>query len=470
MKQAEFYKTFNQASHWFFIVIEVADCSEFPSKAVECLSEFLDERKPVIIQWDLMRSAEYLVFFKQTGQSTFTPLRMNSASLFGTEDELIQELSKQGSFQLPLLLNALKLGIGGQFNGGALDLLNVSLDVNQEIDTWRLIDYAARDDDSLSLRFLLLVDWDLAHQNGEGRRTLEIAAEYGGPKSLSALLNLCINSSAKEHFLSNKEQELLALRNDLGDNLLLIAAGKGRPETLQFLICCGADILSYRRGNEKVTAIELAWAEKHYENMLALLEADSPFPDKFDFLGVEYGENTAALLKHIEERKSFHQAIKENSQDDVKVVKAFIESHPRLKQAYDSSNQSALMTTFKAGQYELYALLQSEGLCAGTNEVPSLVIEELTSEQKCRIKEAKLKYFGKQDDSHIIYLLSKSKLGSRQENKKNFGKILELYKQLDNIPEISTILKVVEHSEMRDIIFDFDNDSIVDLDHTIFWN
>jgi len=96
------------------------------------------KKKPLIIQWDLMDSAEHLVFFKQTGQSAFTQLHMNSASLFGTEDELILELSKQGSFQLPLLLNALKVGIGGHFSRGALDLLNVSFDVKREIDTWRL--------------------------------------------------------------------------------------------------------------------------------------------------------------------------------------------------------------------------------------------------------------------------------------------------------------------------------------------
>ena len=45
MQQAEFYKTFNQASHWFFIAIEVADCSEFPSKAVERLADVLDKKK-----------------------------------------------------------------------------------------------------------------------------------------------------------------------------------------------------------------------------------------------------------------------------------------------------------------------------------------------------------------------------------------------------------------------------------------
>jgi hypothetical protein len=92
------------------------------------------------------------------------------------------------------------------------------------------------------------------------------------------------------------------------------------------------------------------------------------------------------------------------------------------------------------------------------------VIEGLTSEQNCRLKQAKLKYFGKQDDTHIIYLLSKSRLGIGQENKKNFGVIRELYKQLDTIPEISSVLKVVECSAVTESIIDFDNDSIVDLD------
>jgi len=462
MRQAEFYETFNQASHWFFIVIEVDDCSEFPSEAVECLAELLDKEKPVIIQWDLQRSAEHLVFFKQPGQSAFTPLQMNSASLFSTEDQLILELSKQGSFQLPLLLNALKLPIGVQFNGGALDLLKVSLDVKQEIDSWRLIDYAARDD-SLSLRFLLLVDWDLAHQNGDGRKTLEIAAEYGGPQSISALLNLPITNSGKEYFLSSKKKELLTLRNNAGDNPLLIAAEKGRPDTLQFLICCGADILCHRQENEKVTAIKLAWDEKRYENVRVLLEADSPFPDKFELSDKEKGENTEALLKQVEYRRRFHQDIEDGSETD---VKAFIKIHPRLKRAYNPSNQSALMTALKEGQYEIYAMLQSEGFCAGINEEPSLVIEGLAIGGRERLRLAKLKYFGKQNDSHIIYLLSKSRLGIGQQNEQNFDIIRELYKQLDNIPEISTILKVLEFSALTEIIFDFDNESIVDLDPT----
>jgi len=48
------------------------------------------------------------------------------------------------------------------------------------------------------------------------------------------------------------------------------------------------------------------------------------------------------------------------------------------------------MTALKAGQYELYPLLQLEGFCAGKNEETSLVIEGLTSEEKCRLKQVKV--------------------------------------------------------------------------------
>jgi hypothetical protein len=56
------HEAFNNASHWFLIVIQVDDCSDFPSKALEHLTEILNKQKPVIIQWNFMQSAEHLVF------------------------------------------------------------------------------------------------------------------------------------------------------------------------------------------------------------------------------------------------------------------------------------------------------------------------------------------------------------------------------------------------------------------------
>jgi len=108
-------------------------------------------------------------------------------------------------------------------------------------------------------------------------------------------LNLPISSSAEEHFPSNKEKEMLALGNDLGHTPLLIVAEKGRPDALQFLICCGTDILCHRCENKQVTAIKLAWDKGRYENVRALLEAGLPFLYEFDLSDIEKSCNTAAF-------------------------------------------------------------------------------------------------------------------------------------------------------------------------------
>ena len=150
------------------------------------------------------------------------------------------------------------------------------------------------------------------HQNEEGSRTLEIDAEYVGPKSLLRLLKLPVTISAEDLFLSNKENELLILRNDLGDIPLLTAAEKGGPDTLQFLICCGTDILCHKCGNKQVTDIKLAWDNVCYENVYALLEAGSPFLYEFDLSDIEKCDKTATLLKQVENRQSLQKDIKES--------------------------------------------------------------------------------------------------------------------------------------------------------------
>jgi hypothetical protein len=57
----------------------------------------------------------------------------------------------------------------------------------------------------------MLVDWELVRKYGDRRRTSEIAAEYGDPQSLSALLKLTITSFTEEHFLCNKVWDTVGL-------------------------------------------------------------------------------------------------------------------------------------------------------------------------------------------------------------------------------------------------------------------
>ena len=47
--------------------------------------------------------------------------------------------------------------------------------------------------------------------------------------------------------------------------------------------------------------------------MGVLLDANSPFATEFDLGDMEKSENTAALLKKVEDRRSFHQSINDST-------------------------------------------------------------------------------------------------------------------------------------------------------------
>ncbi|KAK9737408.1 hypothetical protein QE152_g10760 [Popillia japonica] len=68
------------------------------------------------------------------------------------------------------------------------------------------------------------------------------------------------------------------------------------------------------------------------------------------------------------------------------------------------------MTALEARQYESFTLLQSQGFIMEDHEDLFSSYDMLSSQQKGDLKAPKLKYFKKQDNMHILFLLSKSKV------------------------------------------------------------
>jgi hypothetical protein len=296
------------------------------------------------------------------------------------------------------LLKGLNSGFGGQWHR---DLLKTTIDINKEFDTWRFVDYAARDDDSLSLLLMsLLAEWDLTQRNEDQKRTLEIAAEHATLQCLAALLDLSLTSTTEELFFPPPDN-LLALTDGEGDTPLLIAARTGKSETIDFVIRCNSDI--YCQNKTKEHAIDLAWEGKFSEAVIILLKSDSPLPENLVMQDINSLEGELKTL--IEEREHFHPAIQNGKE---KEILPFIICNPCLKKVLYGMEQpgkeqkSALMSAFAAEQFELYALLQLKGFALGQDEQVS--VEALTHEQKNKLKEANLKYVSKQDNSHIDYL------------------------------------------------------------------
>lgn len=130
---------------------------------------------------------------------------------------------------------------------------------------------------------------------------------------------------------------------------------------------------------------------------------------KKEYLGND--NYSLALYELINSRENFHQAIKESCNDGVEL---FTKTFPQTKIAYNCNNQSALITATKENQFDIFSRLQSKGFRVTEDEEELLT--NLTDQQKEKLNHAKSKYFKKQDNSHIIYLLSKSIIGHEGDN------------------------------------------------------
>ncbi|GJQ75354.1 hypothetical protein Trydic_g23533 [Trypoxylus dichotomus] len=441
MLSEKFIKTFNVSSHFFFIDICVDDSDIRVNEGeLKKLENVLHAHKPLIIQWRSPNSSKCCIFYK-TPYESIVFLKQDWDDQL-TEEQIIEELD---NCQFPILLKVLNFGLGGSFHGNLIDTI---LDVSEEIDTWKLIDYAAKSDDSLSLRYLQLFNWSLHRMNASGSKTLEIASEHASPQSISAILDLPDTNVPHELLPICWQRNLLKLKNFDGLTPTLIAAQYGKTETLEYLINCGVE-------EDCLEAIELAWTSRFYDKVIVLLNVETPFPGKLDHDACEH----AALAKLINAREDFHRAIREDSREK---IEDFMKEYPRLKQVLDRSNNSALTTARNAEQWDTYVYLQSKGFRFGNNENSNLTMEE-----KEQLKQIKHQYFHKPDNSRITFLLSRSKLGHDSHGHDYFAEIKKLYEFLDEIPYASTVMQVLEMSSIQQIVFDFNKESVVDMDPTL---
>ena len=95
-------------------------------------------------------------------------------------------------------------------------------------------------------------------------------------------------------------------------------------------------------------------------------------------------------------------------------------------------------------------------------------ITRLGKDKRKELKKHLLQKFPQINDSHVFYLISKSKTKTRAqlaENETN-EKIRNFYHDLNKIPQVELILKVLQYNPNLEIIFDFDADSITHIEPT----
>lgn len=427
---------FNKALYFFAILIEV-DCEEL-DVGIDQLNDLFAGQQILIFQMQSMTNKSLKTYYKDEKSSEFKALNTFISH-------------SQGQFSFDAFIN--------QF-GIQKCLTDISLPTLQILDKQSRLYQATQSYSTLCLRFLMLFKWNLHEKSFSDYNPIFVSLRSDSEKAFSALLDLPINMHQNEIILTENQSNLLKMKDDRGYNFLMFATEHGKSSLVQFLIH-----LQCFNVNEKAcdleTASDIAWKNKYFEVLIKLLKNDSLFPKEFEASAILNNDEPTGLKTFLTERISFHEKLKKG---EIKTVQKFVKSHCQMKLCFDLENNSALKIALDYFQYEIFAFLQSEGFKFGPNEHKESIISELDDYEKETLRKAQLKYFINPEKPHIEQLVSSSRLGFGLNNKKNYFKqIRKFFVDLDEIDEISPILKTVANAKSVEIIFDFKSDSIGDV-------
>lgn len=454
-----FYENFNKAQYFFVIILEVNDLLE--DIETSQLENFSYE-KPLIISFE--SGQQSLIYYKEANDCEFVKFEENEKL---SEVDFLQEIRE--NFDLKLLLKALKSKLCGAFNG---TLSGISVNPVKCFNSWRLIDHAAHHNNILCLRFLNLFNFNLKMRNEDQKRVLEIAAQYCDSHGFAALLELPIDSNFDDFYMTPEDFHLLKKRSINDYSLLMIASKTGNNKIFDHLLVREHDV--NRRGKDGETAASLAWRNKHFDFLAKLIEANSKYPENFDNKFEQHKKHNekkmAKLCAIVDKTKIIFGEIEKGSCDEV--VRILMEEQS-FRCMYNINNQPSQIFALQKDEIEIFAFLKS--IQKRLNPEESQAIQTFIdifyndNNDKTDLRDAYKKYHITSEDSYLMELSKKTRLGLNHSNDDGipyFKFIRQAFDELNEIEWIRPILKIVSKAKKSDIIFDFNHDSVEELDPT----
>jgi len=250
------------------------------------------------------------------------------------------------------------------------------------------------------------------------------------------------------------ELDILSLADSRNYNLLMLAAEVGDNISLKSLINCGFDMDILICDN---SAAELAWNNRHYETVLLLLEANSLYPKKFNYI-----ESTEALKKFVNKTRDLHNMIRKKRD-----LSSILDQNINLRHFYNTANLSAPAQALLCENIEMYKELLSKNIYIGPKEDFDKLIRKLSDNKREHLRGIHLYLIQSWTEKHLMILISNSfvghdiiDVGSKLQHVRN------AFEFLNKFPLITLILKVVAASRDFKIIFDFNRSMIQHLDPT----
>ena len=438
-KSEEFRKVFLESSHLFVIIIEgIQDNID--------LSECFSGPRPLVVQFLMHGSVE--TFYRNEKENKFTKFgTLKRISL----EKFQQEMQSKIGCNFEILLTGLFSNSTGTFDG---NLLNLQADTKNP-ETFFKISNGATKKNVLCIRFLQL----FLQSKGSISNYIPIvdAVQFSGVGTLLALLELPFEILPQQR-INEKQQEMLRRKDEYDDNVLIIEAlYANNTEALQFLLDQKLDVSASR------FYADIAWDHGYFECLVLLLQNDSPFPETFNIDQID--EPIRDIFKNfIKNQISFHHSIKQGNVDEIKKCPL---NHHQLKTVYDSTNKSAVSTALEAKQFDIYSLLISQGFSSGIDKSFIKVSSELSYENQRTIRNENKKYFRNSDDSHLVHILAKTKLGPNSgDRRKCFEVIRKLYEKVNESPRSHFLVKFLGQIDHLEIVFDFNRTHVRDLELT----
>lgn len=201
----------------------------------------------------------------------------------------------------------------------------------------------------------------------------------------------------------------------------------------------------------------LAWSQNEFKIFNFLIRADLPYPQN-------YQKNDKNLkFTAVEELHKNIQA------GNFEKVKEFIKSNKMLTFARNSNNTSALQMAFEYEQFEIFSYLRSHGMMlSDINEMGKHYSQRsnLSEIKKKKIRQFNMKNVMKVGEFNLIDgLLQQSSITFNRRKLSKEKLKLELRKAFMDLNElVPDILRVVAANDHFEMIFDFDNDAVDDMD------
>lgn len=438
LQSESFKEAFTKTSHLFVIIVETCETLEINHLIPPAM---FNDNRPVIFQVTSLIHKP-TVYYKESKSFEFKKVQVS-------KNATKEQFDSRNGCCLSVLFQLMT--VSDKFDGNVLDVKLKRGEIEQVMKS-------AAKYNVLCFRLLKLLKSE-SHESFDTELMFDVL-QHGNEENLLAFLDLSFSRPKNEQIIMNLQRDNILEKVGRTQDVLIVAVQRNNVKALRLLLQCGIGSSSC---DEIIEVIDIAWELKQFECLSELLDADHCFPRGFCLQNIPASDPSfTKISKIITNRTILHDAIKSGS---IQEIINFIDSNPRLKCAYDLSNQSVLTVALKAKKFDIYSLLRAKGFSSGVDESFDSVMNSLSNIEKCKVRECNKEHFNSVENLHIMHLLSKSRLGFNvADNAACFDIIVSMFLELNQIPEIEPILRVLETCDLLQIIFDLNKAHVMDLD------